>query len=208
MSSSAYSVFIPRVFVNIDETRISDIFRNEFIGCVDHVDFVSKMDKDGTPYNMVYVYFSFLYNNDFAKRFKKDIDGSRGKTTLMYDTPWFWLILPNKSISQYITPTIGSVPDLVSNLFPNQCVLSTTTDVAPGLDYSRYQSQTSEFISIAPAMTCHDIVSVPIKVPPTMVPPHLIYGNRDTRQKSCPKRRLNNVPSYKDAIEERNKENK
>lgn len=207
MSSSAYSVFIPRVFVNIDEERISDIFRNEFIGCVDHVDFVSKMDKDGTPYNMVYVHFSFLYNNDFAKRFKKDIDGPRGKTTFMYDTPWFWIILPNTSISQDITPTIGSVPDLVSNLFPSQCVLSTTTNVAPGLDYSRYQSQTSQFISIAPAMTNPSIISVPRKVHPTMVPPQLIYGNRDTSQKTAPKRRLNNVPTYKEAIEERNTEN-
>lgn len=90
----SYTVFIPRVFSNIKETRISNVFHNLNIGSVDHVDLVSKTSKDGKTYNMAFVHFAMIYNTVAGDKFRSDIEGPDKKAQVAYDGQWFWHVLP------------------------------------------------------------------------------------------------------------------
>ena len=89
-----YSVFIPRIFANISETRIIQIFHNLSIGEVDHVDLLRKTGNNGEPYNMGFVHFKQLYLNQDGESFRADVENAENKTKIVYDDPWFWIVLP------------------------------------------------------------------------------------------------------------------
>ena len=68
---SSYSVFIPRIFANISEARIIQIFHSLAIGEVDHVDLLRKIGNNGEPYNMGFVHFKQLYHNSGCRVFSR-----------------------------------------------------------------------------------------------------------------------------------------
>lgn len=108
-----YSVFIPRVFSNITEKRIINTFHNLDIGDVHHVDLIKRTNINGKSYNMAFVHFNGFYDTKSAQSFKMDIENKDKKAKIVYDDPWFWLVLPfelkpqdnnnknNNSSSQY-----------------------------------------------------------------------------------------------------------
>jgi hypothetical protein len=89
-----YSVFIPRVFSNITEKRIINTFHNLDIGDVHHVDLVKRTNINGKSYNMAFVHFNGFYDTKSAESFKTDIENKDKKAKIVYDDPWFWLVLP------------------------------------------------------------------------------------------------------------------
>ena len=92
--SSPYSVFIPRVFSNIRANRIGDTFHNLNIGDVEKVDLVAKTSKNGDSYNMAFVHFKGFYDTQAATDFRKEVEDPEIKAKLVYEEPWFWLVLP------------------------------------------------------------------------------------------------------------------
>ena len=92
--SSTYSVFIPRVFSNIRTNRISDTFHNLNIGDVEKVDLVAKTGKNGDSYNMAFVHFKGFYDTQEATDFRREVEDPEIKAKLVYEDPWFWLVLP------------------------------------------------------------------------------------------------------------------
>jgi hypothetical protein len=90
----SYTVFIPRVFSNIKESRISNVFHNLNIGSVERVDLVPKTGKNGETYNMAFVHFAMVYNTDAGDKFRSDIEGPDKKANIAYDGQWFWHVLP------------------------------------------------------------------------------------------------------------------
>jgi hypothetical protein len=91
---SGYSVFIPRMFSNIGESRIRRVFHDNNIGNVERVDLVSKTSNNGDTYNMAFVHFNIMYDTESSAKFRDDVENSETKTKLVYDDPWFWLVLP------------------------------------------------------------------------------------------------------------------
>ena len=71
---SSYTVFIPRVFSNISEERISNVFHNLNIGSVEHVDLVPKTSTNGQTYNMAFVHFAMIYNTVEATKFRQEVE--------------------------------------------------------------------------------------------------------------------------------------
>lgn len=105
--SSSYSVFIPRVFTNIREERIKDIFDTKRIGKVSSVDLISKKNQKGDTtqyYNMAFVHFERLYDTDEALTFRREVDDPNTKAKLVYEDPWFWVVLPFEQKEKH-TPT-------------------------------------------------------------------------------------------------------
>lgn len=101
MSSSSSSinqssVFIPRVFVNINKARISEIFDKLDLAVVDHIDLVRKHGPNG-DYNSAYVHLKYWLKTDSSRRFRDNLFNSKDGAKLVYDDPWFWLVLPNTS---------------------------------------------------------------------------------------------------------------
>ena len=104
--SSTYSVFIPRVFSNIRANRISDTFHNLDIGDVGKVDLVAKTSKNGDNYNMAFVHFNGFYDTQAATDFRKEVEDPEIKAKLVYEDPWFWLILPFEKKEKTIDHTL------------------------------------------------------------------------------------------------------
>lgn len=90
----SYTVFIPRVFSNIKESRISNVFDTLNIGSVERVDLVPKTGKNGETYNMAFVHFAMVYNTVEGDKFRSDIEGPDKKAQIAYDGQWFWHVLP------------------------------------------------------------------------------------------------------------------
>lgn len=89
------SLFIPYVFANITEERVARVFENNHLGIVDHVDFVRKTDKNGKPYHAVYIHFSHWFNNSTVENFQERVMNPDKEARVVYDDPWFWIVLQN-----------------------------------------------------------------------------------------------------------------
>jgi len=93
------SLYIPRVYANITTEFIADTFENLDLGTVDRVEAVPR-DGDNTSY-MAFVYFSSwnIENKaavNLANRIKCPKPGE-SQARIVYDDPWYWILLPNKS---------------------------------------------------------------------------------------------------------------
>jgi hypothetical protein len=90
------SLFIPRVFSNITKQRISTIFETLDIGKVSNIDFVGKRDIYGKKYNSVYIHFQYWYDSSAAIQFQRKIFDPNATAKLVYDDPWYWIVMENK----------------------------------------------------------------------------------------------------------------
>jgi len=98
MSSSIknISLFIPHVFSNIGQNMIADVFEDT-IGKVNHIDFVAKQGKDGNNFNVAYIHFDFWYDTIVTKNLQERIFNDGQVARVVYDDPWYWVVLENKS---------------------------------------------------------------------------------------------------------------
>lgn len=87
------SIYIPRVFSNIDLERITDTFYKLDIGKVTNVDFVAKCGKNGYYYS-AYVHFEYWFDNEHSHNLQAKIK-SGAEARVVYDDPWYWIVLEN-----------------------------------------------------------------------------------------------------------------
>ena len=106
------SLCIPRMFHNIDEQRVRDVFdsvQGGPLGVIDHIDIIEKTDeKTGRKFKRAFIHFH-KWNTGFEELRNKliappDQDGKHFQFKLQYDAPWFWMIGPNRANKN--TPTI------------------------------------------------------------------------------------------------------
>jgi len=90
------SLFIPHVYANFTSAAVFDIIQDMGIGEVKNVDFIHKMGSDGKPYNAVYIHFYQWYDNIVAHNFQERVLNPNKEARIMYDEPWYWLVLENK----------------------------------------------------------------------------------------------------------------
>lgn len=89
------SIYIPHVFLNITRDRIADAFASNGYGVVERIDFVAKMSTNGQTYNGAFVHFSHWYSSETADRFREKIEDPLKQARIVYDDPWYWIVLPN-----------------------------------------------------------------------------------------------------------------
>ena len=90
------SLFIPHVYANFNSAAVFDIIQGQGIGEVKNIDFVSKTGSDGKPYNAVYIHFYQWHDNIVARNFQERVLNPSKEARIMYDDPWYWLVLENK----------------------------------------------------------------------------------------------------------------
>ena len=90
------SLFIPHVYGNYTSSMVGDVFNQMCFGKVKNVDFVNKMGSDGKPYNAAYIHFSEWYDNTIASNFQERVMNPQKEARVMYDDPWYWIVLENK----------------------------------------------------------------------------------------------------------------
>ena len=91
------SLYIPHVFANFVKADIIEAFEKVFIGKVSKIDFVSKIGNDRKPYNSAYIHFEYWYDNAGAVNFQNRVLNPNQEARLIYDEPWYWIVLENKS---------------------------------------------------------------------------------------------------------------
>ena len=91
-ASDFTSIFIPRVFANITKERITHIVENVVpLGGVERIDMVEIDEKT----NRVWVHFTHWYDTEFVNEFKKLLLDETKQAKIVYDDPWFWIVLKN-----------------------------------------------------------------------------------------------------------------
>ena len=90
------SIYIPRVFGNIGEKKIKNVFESNNIGRVNHVDLVAKMGKDHKIYHSAYVNFEEWYNNVASRNIQEKLNADK-EVKIVYDDPWYWTVYKNKT---------------------------------------------------------------------------------------------------------------
>ena len=89
------SLYIPHVFTNISKNKIVETFEKLRIGSINRIDFLNKKSKKSN-YNAVYIHFSEWYDNSAARNFQERVLDPNMEARIVYDEPWFWIVLENK----------------------------------------------------------------------------------------------------------------
>jgi len=95
------SLYIPHIFANYTKEDVTTVFEN-LLGKVKNIDFVLKLGKDFKEYNAAYVHFEYWYDTIAARNFQTRVLDPNLEARLVYDEPWFWIVLENKA--QKYTP--------------------------------------------------------------------------------------------------------
>lgn len=81
-------ICIPRVFINIDESRIKNVFGKLFgINNIKQINVIKKLDKRDKPYNKVFIHF-YSWPIEHIEIRNKLLEGKEIK--IVYEQPWFW----------------------------------------------------------------------------------------------------------------------
>ena len=87
ISKHSPSMCIPRVFPNIDEKRIRQVFNELNLGSIFRIDIVRKEAK----FNRVFIHFNNWNNNSNANKARITLLNGK-EIKIIYDEPWFWKI--------------------------------------------------------------------------------------------------------------------
>ena len=85
------SLCIPRVFMNIGERRIRDVFAELNLGTIDRVDIIEQKSEKGEKFKRVFVHFRNWNNNSNARE-ARDRLLTGNEIKIVYDDPWFWKV--------------------------------------------------------------------------------------------------------------------
>ena len=109
------SICIPRVFNNIAEKKIRQVFDELNLGKISRIDIKERKNEKGEVFNRVYIHFEkWFWNEDAQTARRKLILGKEIK--IIYDKPWFWKV----SASKWEPPTNQKLL-LQDNLKPVKC---------------------------------------------------------------------------------------
>ena len=117
---SVFSVCIPRIFHNIPNKKIVSTFEILKLGKVKNMDIVWKTGRDGSSFKMAFIHFCEWNMSSLAARnFRDQIEDPSVDAKLVYDDPWYWLVLPNNSttiINSYKTGSTYSIPTSLNDV--------------------------------------------------------------------------------------------
>ena len=82
---------IPRVYPNISEKHIRNVFQDIKLGEIGRIDIVPKLTDNGEKFNRVFIHFKKWYSNINANR-AHEILLKGEEIKVIYDDPWFWKI--------------------------------------------------------------------------------------------------------------------
>ena len=94
---SNISLYIPHIFANYSKDMVAQVFEDLNIGKVKNIDFVSKMGQDGKEFNAAYIHFEYWCDTIAARNFQARVLDTTKEARLVYDEPWYWIVLENKA---------------------------------------------------------------------------------------------------------------
>jgi len=135
--NQSLSLFIPRVFISINEDDIKRVFQSLRLGIVSHVDFIAKRGKNNFNYNAVYLHFREWFDNTAVFNFQENVLNPRKTAKLVYDDPWYWVVLEN---------TASKTQELsASTWVPSSCLYKEAEDINWSARYQDYVANSLDF---------------------------------------------------------------
>ena len=90
------SLCITYVFANIRRQRVWDAVKQANLGMIERIDMVQLTDKNGKPFQRVFIHFKHWFRNQTAQDTRRHvINGNTAK--IIYDDPWFWKLVASKA---------------------------------------------------------------------------------------------------------------
>jgi hypothetical protein len=86
------SIYIPRIFENITTEKIKHVFEVLDLGIISHIDLVPR---GPSKLKMAFVHFKEWFTNPSAQNLARKILDPVTQAKLVYDDPWYWILLPN-----------------------------------------------------------------------------------------------------------------
>lgn len=111
--NNSMSLYIPHVFSNISRERITKAV--EHLGTVRSIDLVGKTGKDGKRYNAAYIHFENWHDSVVTRNFQERLTTGDRKARIIYDDPWFWIVLENNS-----TAAVSRTQTTAANFAPKK----------------------------------------------------------------------------------------
>jgi hypothetical protein len=90
------SIYIPRVFTNIQGAQIAKVFEDLNLGKIERIDMVPFIDEKKRPLFRAFVYIDWA-DNEASHNLQCKITNPQLQAKIVYDNPWFWYLLPNKT---------------------------------------------------------------------------------------------------------------
>jgi hypothetical protein len=113
--STSISLCIPRVFNNITEAKIRDVFNKINVGNIYSIDIIQQTNKKGKPVKRVFINFDYWYFNERSQHMRNQLLSGK-EIKIVYDEPWFWNVSikrnTNVTTNINIAPTINIAPGL------------------------------------------------------------------------------------------------
>ena len=89
------SLCIPRIFENVTQQYIQNIFEQLNLGKINRVDIINRKTEKGQQYKRVFIHFhKWNTNDDSINARHRLLSGKDIK--IVYDNPWFWKVSANK----------------------------------------------------------------------------------------------------------------
>ena len=95
LSETQPSLCIPRVFNDITEERIREVFVELSLGKISHIDIKIRKNDKGEVFKRIYIHFEKWFLNEFAQSIRKKLILGK-EIKVVYDNPWFWKISASK----------------------------------------------------------------------------------------------------------------
>jgi hypothetical protein len=95
LAESQPSLCIPRVFNNITETKIRQVFDELGLGKISRIDIKERKNEKGDTVKRVYVHFEKWFWNESAQSARRKLISGK-EIKIVYDNPWFWKVSASK----------------------------------------------------------------------------------------------------------------
>lgn len=119
-TSGLKSLYIPRVFLNITEEKIREVFETLELGEIERIDLVPRPYTSGTiSANMAFIYFKYWSQSVSAQNLASRIMDPHREARIVYDDPWYWILLPNRRphlAKPAESDRIGVLKSIIQNL--------------------------------------------------------------------------------------------
>jgi hypothetical protein len=95
---------IPRVFENINELQVREVFEQLDLGQLDRIDIIERSSEKGEKYKRIFIHFrKWYWNDDAINARRRLVEGKDIK--VVYNMPWFWKISANRWTGNYTSAT-------------------------------------------------------------------------------------------------------
>ena len=107
-------ICIPRVFPNINESRIRRVFDELNLGSIERIDIVSKSTEKGEKFNRVFVHFK-KWNSEGNAEIARERLLNGKDIKIVYDDPWFWKVSAYRQPAKEPRQKVHTTPNKNNN---------------------------------------------------------------------------------------------